>query len=1028
MIVRFDDFCIDTQARVLLRAGRPVALQPKAFDLLMLLIENRERVVSRNDLFAAIWQGEIVSDAALSFSIKAIRQALGDSGRPRRYIETAHSRGFRFIAACNEDRNGDGARRSPVPADADPQALGHGAPRLGTSNRPTPFVGRVAELAALSAYRREALAGHGRICLLAGDPGSGKSRLAAEALAEAAGAGFVVCYGRCHDAAAPSLWPWVQVVNACLASLPPAEAVRLLGASATDLARLSPAVHELVPDLPRLPSVDPEQARLRLFDSIIEFLARTSREQPLAICLEDLHWADASSILLLRQATAHFGRRAVLLIGTFRPEEIAETHALAQALATLRRERQVEFLEMTGLRDEHGARLLRSICDAMPTSVVDRLVQRAAGHPYYLEELGRDYAERGDSDESLPDGVRATIAGRLARLPDDCRQVLALAAVVGRDFDYELLWRASGRSAEDVVDALECAAAARIVAEVSPGVLRFAHALTRESLYQDLSGLRRADLHRRVADALVERLGSGSAAIAHHFARAVAVIGWQTAYERLVAAGEDAVTRLAFEEAVAAFEHALELRPADEPPPPAEHGRLLLALGRARRHAGESPSARAAFEEAITLARAHGLDELLAEGALALRSTWALHDDVSAEVVADALERIAPGDSPLRARLLSQLGVALYLNRSESRRRRELLSEAAAMARRLDEPRTLFDVLNDCHWAMWSPDTLQERLALATEQLAVAQLLGDVERRLTATMWRLVDLLEAGCLRDFDAEIGAFARLAEQHRWPRFRWNALCFRAMRAYLDGRLEEASELAGRALDVGQLVEPRTALLTYWGAHLWHVRAAEGRLHEFAEQIVQVGQSLAGIVDPAWIPIVQLGVAIEQGSQDVARGILAQIARDGFAALPAADSINARVQALALMAQAVAALDAKEHAPTLYDMLRPYEEQWVVIAFGAMCFGSVALPLGGLATTARRWRAAETHLERARRIHAEEGARLPGLWTQFAWARMLLASGKKAGRGEAIALLDSVSKEARAIGHSLLQAEVANLRRRQ
>ena len=376
----------------------------------------------------------------------------------------------------------------------------------------TPFVGRAGELAALTADLDAAVGGHGGVVLVAGEPGIGKTRLAEELAARAAGRGAVVLWGRCWEGAgAPSFWPWVQVVRGYVQvqAGDPASLRQDLGAGAADIAQLVPAVHDCIPDLPAPPPLEPEAARFRLFDSLAGFLRTAAARRPLLVVLDDLHWADVPSLALLRfmsQELEGVEGSSPLVVGSYRHTEVDHGHPLLAAVADLTHGRH-RWLLLGGLGERDVASFVALVAGAEPSAeLTAEMYRQTDGNPFFVTEVVRLLASQGRLDPAargaavlgggLPEGVRAVVAERLGRLSADCQRILQVAAVVGRDFELRVLQPASGLDAERLLALLEEAEAAR-VAGTAPGGLgrwRFAHALVREVLYDGLLAARRVRL------------------------------------------------------------------------------------------------------------------------------------------------------------------------------------------------------------------------------------------------------------------------------------------------------------------------------------------------------------------------------------------------------------------------------------------------------------------------------------------------------------------------------------------------------
>jgi predicted ATPase len=346
--------------------------------------------------------------------------------------------------------------------------------------------------------------------LLAGDPGIGKSRLAHEAAARARDRGFKVAWGRCWEAGgAPTYWPWVQSLRALVRGAGSEQLRSQLGSGAPFVAQIVAEVAEVLLDVGPPPPAGAEAGRFRLFDAVATFVRNAGAMQPLMLVLDDLHAADAPSILLLRFVARELGDARVLVLGAYRDVELDRDHPLAVALAELSREPAARHVPLPGLAEAAVARLVQEITGVIPREGVVAAMHRCTeGNPLFVGEAARLLAaegrlERADDPAGLrlaiPAGIREVIGRRVARLPEQCRRVLGLASMFGREFSLPALGQLSGFSTGELLDILDESIATGMVAAVpgAPGRLRFTHALIRDTLYDRFPGGERLRLHQR---------------------------------------------------------------------------------------------------------------------------------------------------------------------------------------------------------------------------------------------------------------------------------------------------------------------------------------------------------------------------------------------------------------------------------------------------------------------------------------------------------------------------------------------------
>jgi DNA-binding SARP family transcriptional activator len=490
------------------------------------------------------------------------------------------------------------------------------------------FVGRRGELAELLAGLEEALARSGRLFLIAGEPGIGKSRLAEELATHARARGALVLVGRCWEAGdAPAYWPWTQALRAYLRENDADPVITQLGPAASELIQILPGLRGRFPDLPAPSSTDPEGARFRLFEAVAEFLRAASERRPILLGLDDLHAADGPSLLLLRFVTRELGTSRVLVLGAYRTVDPLPEEPLAEMLAEVAREPGTRRLALGGLSEPEVEEYLKLTASGMASARLASAVHgQTEGNPLFVGEIVRllsvEGAPEGSAAEeprvTIPQSVRDVIARRLTHLPEESRRLLVLASMLGREFDLDVLARVGGVSDEELLEWLDEAIAARLVAEVpgSPGRLRFAHQLIRDTLDDGLTSARRVRLHKCVVEALeqldAERPGTQLAELARHSIAA----GDHAAGARYARRAADrALELLAYEESARLYRLALEALDRGPPVDPASRCELLLAAGDALHKAG-SPESRESFLAACDLARTARLPELLARGAL----------------------------------------------------------------------------------------------------------------------------------------------------------------------------------------------------------------------------------------------------------------------------------------------------------------------------------------------------------------------------------------------------------------------------
>src|SRR4051812_5474607 len=394
---------------------------------------------------------------------------------------------------------------------------GGSAPLADARPEPAQDGGREAELAIIEQRTRMALGGSGAVVALCGEPGIGKSHTAQEVARRAAAHGMQVYWGRCNEEpGAPPYWPWQQVLQAWVDAQDELTLQRLLGRAADVLAGLLPELTHRLPGLrPPPPTVDPLQGRFRLFEAVAGLCKRAAQDKPLLIVLDNVHWADASSLRLLEFLAPELPTQAVLVLVTYRDMELSRQHPLSATLAALAAQSGFERLRLAGLDRVHTARMMMQLASgaAVPAALIAQVHERTEGHPLFVAEMSRLLLQEGvlaagkpaaASPRRIPEGIKEVIGRRLNRLAGRTNQVLSCAAAIGRHFDAALLARVlPDIDEEGCTLALEEALQAQLI-EALPqtGRYRFGHALFRETLYEEIAPPRRSRLHLRIARAI----------------------------------------------------------------------------------------------------------------------------------------------------------------------------------------------------------------------------------------------------------------------------------------------------------------------------------------------------------------------------------------------------------------------------------------------------------------------------------------------------------------------------------------------
>src|SRR3954470_5385836 len=461
------------------------------------------------------------------------------------------------------------------------------------------FVGRESEIDKLREALEGTFEGHGRLMMLVGEPGIGKTRTAQELGVYARMRGARVLVGRSYEGGgAPAYWRWLQMARPYVHDADPETVVTDMGAGTVEFAEVIDALQDMIPGLrvAASQSLEPEQARFRFFDACATFLKNAAQREPLVLFLDDLHWADAPTLRMLQFLARELSDSRLLVIGTYRDVALGRKHPLSQALADLSREGLVERVPLHGLTEHEVERFIEVTASIHPPkSLVRAVYGETEGNPFFVSEIVSLMASEGTLDDAgqlddftvtIPQGVREVVGRRLDRLSEDCNRVLAVASAVGREFTVEVVERVAELSRDRVLELLEEAEGQRIVVDsTQPGALRFtfSHAWVAEAPYEELGVTQRGRLHRRIAEAIEEICGDDREGhlgeLAHHFLEAQEL---DRAIDYSVEAAKRSVSLMAYEEAAELYESALQALEMKIPTPDRRHCRLLIELGRAQ--------------------------------------------------------------------------------------------------------------------------------------------------------------------------------------------------------------------------------------------------------------------------------------------------------------------------------------------------------------------------------------------------------------------------------------------------------------
>ncbi|WP_426565572.1 helix-turn-helix transcriptional regulator [Angustibacter sp. McL0619] len=803
-----------------------------------------------------------------------------------------------------------------------------------------PFVGRERQLAELRDRMTGALDGHGGLVLVSGPAGIGKTRLVEQACVTPAGpASAPVRWGRAVDEpGAPPLWPW-----------------------RTALAALATA--------PAEPVGDAESARFRFVADSTDALVRAAEPDGLVVVLEDLHWADETSLRLLRRLAGEVAGSRLLIVATHRD---GAAGPLADALPDLLRWSTTHPVPLPPLVEhEVRAYLSQSLHRPAEAEQVRSVLHRCGGNPLYLRAV-TDLVRAGSAeplDGDVGSQLRSLVRAVLSGLPPGVCDLVDAAAVLGEQVDVGALAAVSGRPEGDVQHDLDTAVRVGVLAEVpdgGPGRLRFVHAVVREGVYADLDRSHREALHRRAALGLQEQAGHDPARaglVAGHWLRCARdPADLRTAADWAVRAADAATRAFADAEAVRYLEMALgELARAGGDD--GERAELTLQLAEAQFRAGRVREASDCADQVVDLSLAAGRGDLLAPAALVV------HDVAAPEVLpqvelrcARVLELRPDLDVVTRARLLA-LRTSAAADAGRPQDGREWSRQALELAERSGDDTALVEAARARDKVVEGAFTPPERLRLGRVAVETGTRSGQPMTVLWGLKWRIDAALHLGQMATADAEIAALGQLARSSRLPLVRWHELRVRASVTALRGEFAEALELNAQAARLGarELSQDISAvgmseafLLVHSVATGQPVLSEESlaTMRSAPQELIVVRVSVAlmllqlGRTDEARAAYDGLGLSIEDVGPELRHGVpLSQVAL-------------------------VSAFGDVVAAAALEPLVARYE--WAVGDAGVYCFGSARWFAGRLALVQEHWDDAVSHFESALRTDTRTGAR--------------------------------------------------------
>jgi DNA-binding winged helix-turn-helix (wHTH) protein/tetratricopeptide (TPR) repeat protein len=1032
MILAFGNIVIDLERRQIRHDGREIVVQPLVFDLLEYMARRPHVVVTKDALVRDVWDGVAVSDGAIAQAMSSLRRVLRSDGRMSTVVQTVWGRGYRFVADVRQVRDGATSSLTDGQRAFDSSILGVART----------FVGRTRERAILVEALQNALEGRGGVVTLRGEAGIGKTRLLEEIAAEARSAGARVLWGACWDAPGrPAFWPWAQVLRACANGMGESERVDILASSTAQLARIVPDLDSegcLAADGASGPG---QRSRSALFGAVSAFFERVTARYPLLLAFDDAHAADPASLHLLERIVRDVRGMPLLVVAAYRDDELRQQPSVARVLGYIAHEGV--SLSIGPLVGEEVTRFAEDRLGAAATPQFVNALQLATdGSPFLLEEV---FPALSASQARQPGGpfrgqpvltsrAAGLIQRHVERLSSEAREILRVAALLGPTFSLHELSAICELSPDEVREGVEEAASDGIVVvESLAGTrFRFRHALFREALEKELPVAARAALHFAIGEAM-ERLHRSDPdpwldSLATHFIKGATHAGASRAVKYAEAAAARAMRQLAYEDADAYLEAALDLLEAANATDAERRCLLLLSLGTCRHKAMGLEPARPVFLRAAELARALGRPDFLARAALGFApwTPYGLTTDSGVRMLEEALAAQPEIDSPLRAALLARLAHALDGVpgvRSPRERILSLSRDAVDMARRTGDLPTLGRALFAARWVDWNPLSFPSRRTMNDQLLEVSERLGDPELAVLGEGWRVAESLELGDPVALDIAMSRHAALANELKEPEHLWWSAVWRAMRAVMEGRFPEADELVAQALEVGGRVEPENAFLVAF-VQFAHLRTSRGELDQALLDLDGVVAERREVFEgDVTVLCRRARLFTELGRRVEARREFDRVAADDFKAV----TIDMRYSDnLAALAVTCAALNDRRHAGVIYERLAAANGRNLVFGPGLVASGPADLYQALLAIVMQRYDLAWRHFESAIATSRRMGWLPLVARTQFEHAAALVRMGRKDDRGIASALLREARRVSDALGLESVALSIERLQR--
>ena len=843
-----------------------------------------------------------------------------------------------------------------------------------------------------------ALDEQGRVLLLSGEPGIGKTRCAEEIARFAEDQGWLVIWGRCYEQpGTPPFWPWIRILEE-LASVHSDDELRVL------LGRHSKVIGDLVPEIAfrldhdRVAGAAKKitDRRFILFEAISTVLSDAATVNPLLLVIDDLHWADASSLSLLEFLAKQVGPVQIMIFGAYRDVEVTRTSPLMATLGELSYSDRVRRERMIGLDFRETEQLAeRTAGFSLPSSVSEAIFHQTDGNPLFVKEVAQVFAEEQRRATGrvitvdVPDGIREAIGRRLDRLSDSCNDFLTSAAVAGRDFDAGLVACVMGSSLNDALPDVDSAVQAGFLEKRTDELTkyRFTHAVIRETLYDELPTLERITLHREFGYAILKSYAADLvphiSQIAYHFCEAAPLGDYEIAADYCLRSAEEAERVFAFEQANRLYDDAIRMLTADPNKIWNKLAHAYVRKGRMLTITSHFDRAVESFSHAAELAQKLEMPELFAECITeSVRASSNAPQQHRLSQLEHALRILPASDFKNRSKVLAHLAFALRSG-GDIDRMQQAGEDAIRLARQLEDPTSLAIAIRLTIMGLRrEPATLQQRVDYGREMVDLCAMMDDPEEVAECWYWHLLSLLEAGLISEFEGLLENYADRSNSFGLERHAYQAQLLAIALTLLRGEWPGVRDRIENAHETGSRLARRDNQQSgdgAYGAQMFLLNRELGAIEAMRPLVRKlIEQSIAR----PWAPGLLL-MCCELGFEEEANRTFNVLAQNDFADLARDDMW---VTCIAFCAEACAYLKDVNRAVVLYRLLLPYADQTINHP-AAVCFGSASRYLGLLAVVLGKDDTARLHYDCAIRLNRAMGAWPALARTQLDLAQLLI-----------------------------------------